>query len=111
MKQSKQEPKDAVTAGEQFTISTGPTDESQPLGLKLTTSATARSVEIKLQPQVKLKGEEPKLYRRKEMQRQGVVKACGNTVIRQKGPKLVAPGRLNRIKMIHMPSPGRFAVR
>jgi serine/threonine protein kinase len=67
MKQAKQEPKDAIAAGEQFTVWTGPTEKSQPLGLKLTTSATARSVEIKLQPQTKLEGEDPKLYRRKEL--------------------------------------------
>ena len=65
--QAKQEPLDAVTAGEQFTIWTGPTDKSMPLGLKFTTSATARNVEVKLQPQVKLEGEEPRLFRRKEL--------------------------------------------
>jgi len=65
-KRLKQEPKDAVSAGEQITVWTGPSDKSIPLGLKLATTANARGVEIKLQPQVKLEGEEPRPYRRKE---------------------------------------------
>jgi hypothetical protein len=57
----------AATAGEPLLVWMGPTEKSMPLGLKLTTSANARGVEIKLQPQVKLGGEEPRLYRRKEL--------------------------------------------
>jgi hypothetical protein len=66
IKANKPEPKTA-NLGEPITVWLGATDKSYPLALKLTTSANARGVEVKLQPQVKLEGQEARLYRRKEL--------------------------------------------
>jgi len=69
IKAHKQEPpKGPVTVGESMTVWTGPTEKIAPLGLKLATSATARAIEVKLVPQVKLEGQETSTYRKKEMQ-------------------------------------------
>jgi serine/threonine protein kinase len=67
IKAYRQEPKGPVNVGETLTIATGATDKSTPLHLKLSTSANARAVDIKLMPQVKLEGQEQRAYRRKDL--------------------------------------------
>jgi eukaryotic-like serine/threonine-protein kinase len=67
IKAHRQEPKGPVSVGETFTVGTGKDDKSVALFLKLTTSSTARTVDVKLQPQVKLEGQELRNYRRKEL--------------------------------------------
>jgi serine/threonine protein kinase len=61
------EPKQAVVSGEMVTVWAGETAKSLPLAIKLDSSSNAREVEIKQLPHVKLEGQEPRVYRRKEM--------------------------------------------
>jgi eukaryotic-like serine/threonine-protein kinase len=55
-----------VPVGETITVWTGTTEKMMPLALKLTTSSTARGMEVKLMPHAKLEGQELRAYRRKE---------------------------------------------
>jgi serine/threonine protein kinase len=65
----RQEPKGPVSAGDQVQVATGSSDKSAPpLFLKLSTSATANAVEIKMQTSIKLEGGgEARPYRRKDL--------------------------------------------
>src|SRR4029453_13565732 len=56
IKANRQEPKGPVGVGETLTVGTGKDDKAVALFLKLATSSTARTVDVKLQPQVKLEG-------------------------------------------------------
>jgi hypothetical protein len=66
------EPKQ-VTAGEALFVWFSDAPKSTPLALELDTSANARDVEIKQQAYIKLEEQDPRPYRRKELQNQHVL--------------------------------------
>jgi hypothetical protein len=64
----RRDPKGPVSVGDSVVVGTGPDERSIPLLLKLTTSSTANTIDVRLQPTVKLEGWlEPRSYRRKEL--------------------------------------------
>ena len=67
-KRLRQDPKGPISVGDTVIVGTGPAEKSIPLLLKLTTSSTANTIDVRLQPIVKLEGwSEGRPYRRKDL--------------------------------------------
>jgi hypothetical protein len=62
------EPKTPINPGDSVVIAAGPAEKSLPLLLRLNTSSSASSLDVRLQASVKLEGwTEPRVYRRKDL--------------------------------------------
>jgi hypothetical protein len=67
-KRIRTEPRTAVNVGEAIIVTSGSSDKSAPLLLKLATSGTAGTIDVKLQSSVKLDGSnDARAYRRKDI--------------------------------------------